>query len=339
MHGDFILKAARELELEPQDILDFASNINPFPPADLEEVIIRAAGKSRYYPESSYSELKEVIADHLGCSRKEVVIGNGSIELIDAFFRLNQGKSVLIPYPTFTEYERFASIYGLRILHKPHSERILSNSDAEVSVICNPNNPTGDLLSLKDFRAERPFLIDEAFIDFVDDRGFGAPSDGENCIIRSLTKILAIPGLRFGFGRFPESFAVKFERIRLPWHVNVIAMEVALNYLPELRRLSRQIRRLISKEREWLVEKLSGMGLQCKGTANFLLVRAPFDARELFKFLYSRGVLIRTCNDFRGLDGRHFRIAVRNRAENERLVENIREFVELKESGKSIEKL
>jgi threonine-phosphate decarboxylase len=330
VHGDFILKAAKELEMRPEEILDFASNINPFPPSDLEEVIIRAARKARYYPESSYLELKRMVAEHLGCDGREVVMGNGSIELIDAFFRFNQGKTVTIPYPTFTEYERCASIYGLKIIHRPYSD-IFTSNDADVSVICNPNNPTGDLLNLEDFRASKPFLIDEAFIDFVE--GGEAPNEGENFIVRSLTKILAIPGLRFGYGRFPESFARKFERIRFPWHVNVIAMEVALHYLPDLRNFSRQIRKAISKERKWMIEQFIKMNLDCRGRANFLLVKASFDAEELFNFLYRRGILIRTCRDFRGLGREHFRIAVKSRTENEKLVENIREFME------SIEKL
>ncbi len=326
MHGDFILKAAKDLGMKPEEILDFASNINPFPPGDLEEVIVRAAKRVRYYPESSYIELKRAVAEHLGCGEREAVIGNGSIELIDAFFRFNQGKTVLIPYPTFTEYERCAYIYGLKVLHHPYSPDILVSEGADVSVICNPNNPTGDLINLEDFRADKPFLIDEAFIEFVDD--CEAPNEGNNFIVRSLTKILAIPGLRFGYGRFPESFSRKFECTRSPWHVNVIAMEVALHYLPDLRDFSRKVRRIISKERKWLVERLAKMSLDCRGTANFLLVKASFDAGELFNFLYSRGILIRTCVDFRGLGGEYFRIAVRSRAENERLVENIREFVE-----------
>ena len=336
MHGDFILKAARELEVNPEEILDFASNINPFPPSDLEEVIIRAARKARFYPENSYSEVKKAVAEHLGCDKKEAVIGNGSIELIDAFFRFNQEKSVVIPYPTFTEYERCASIYRLRILHRPYPD-IFTDNDADISVICNPNNPTGDLLNLEDFRSGKPFLIDEAFIDFVENGR--APSEGENFIVRSLTKILAIPGLRFGYGRFPESFASKFEGVRTPWHVNVIAMDVALHYLPDLNSFSRKVRKIVARERSWLTEQLDEMGLKCKGTANFLLVKAPFDAEKLFNFLYSRGILIRTCNDFRGLDSRYFRIAVRSRAENEKLVESIREFIDSMESTKFIEKL
>jgi threonine-phosphate decarboxylase len=335
VHGDFILKAAKELEMSPEEILDFASNINPFPPGDLEEVIIRAARKAQYYPENSYLELKGAVAEHLGCEKKEVVIGNGSIELIDAFFRLNKSDTVttvMIPYPTFTEYERYALVYGFHILYLPCSSDVLTDNAADVSVMCNPNNPTGDLFNLKDFRASKPFLIDEAFIDFVEN--CEAPCEGENFIVRSLTKILAIPGLRFGYGRFPESFALKFERIRSPWHVNVVAMEVALHYLPDLNSFSRKVRKVIAKERSWLIQQLAKMRLECKGTANFLLVKAPFDAEELFKFLYTRGILIRTCRDFRGLGSGHFRIAVRSRPENEKLVESIREFTEFGEYEK-----
>jgi len=336
VHGDFILKAAKELEMSPEEILDFASSINPFPPGDLEEVVIRAAKKARYYPESSYSELKRVVAEHLGCGKREVVIGNGSIELIDAFFRFNQGKTVTIPYPTFTEYERYASIYGLRILHRPYPG-VFTDNDADTSVICNPNNPTGDFLNLEDFRSNKPLLIDEAFIDFVENGR--APGEGDNFIVRSLTKILAIPGLRFGYGRFPESFAFKFERIRSPWHVNVIAMDVALHYLPDLNSISRKVRKIIAKERSWLTEQLDKMVLESKGKANFLLVKTPFDAEKLFHFLYTRGILIRTCKDFRGLGKEYFRIAVRSRTENEKLVENIRQFMEIMESTDPIEKL
>ncbi len=326
MHGD-----QAEKFLNGKKILDFASNINPFPPKDLQEFIKSISWKISYYPESSYSDLIEIISETFGWDRKEVVFGNGSIELIRTFFILNSGK-VLIPYPTFTEYERFAKAFGSRIVRCRLRDVYESAKKIEPNavVVCNPNNPTGEFVECVeelDSLAEKKgfnLLVDEAFIDFSSKK-----AQLENAfVVRSLTKILGIPGLRFGYGKFPKKFAERFHEIRDPWNVNMLAKEVAKRYLPKLKIFSRKVRRKISRERKYLRKRLQRLDFLSVGEVNFLLVEGKFKAREIQKFLLDEGILIRTCEDFIGLNEKNFRIAVKDRDSNRALIKNLEVFVE-----------
>lgn len=329
MHGDYYESYLKK-GLKP---LDFASNINPFRPRDLRDNLIKALEKAYHYPRNSYEGLLDAISSSTGWDSKSVVFGNGSIELIEFFFRILR-EDVAIVQPTFTEYERFARIYGLRIYNIPWNlERILEfikSKRPEGLVICNPNNPTGEFFrkSVMEEIAEScersgvKLMVDQAFIDFV------KPHDIEAFQIRSLTKILGIPGLRFGYGCFPESYARKFHEMRMPWNVNGIAKHIAEVYLPKLKAFSRYVRARIVTERAHVVKSLRKLGIECGGKANFLLCNSQFKASELFEFLERRGILIRTCEDFRGLTGNHFRIAIRKREENRELLKNLEVFVQ-----------
>lgn len=263
--------------------------------------------------------------------KNEVVFGNGSIELIRAFFMINKGK-VLIPYPTFTEYERFAKAFGLKVVRCQLREvyEFAKKSEFDAVVVCNPNNPTGEFVEcveeLDILAGKKGFklLVDEAFIDFSSER-----VQLENAfVVRSLTKILGIPGLRFGYGRFPKKFAERFHEIRDPWNVNIIAKEVAKRYLPKLKIFSRKVRKKISIERRYIRKRLGKLDFLSMGEVNFLLVEGEFKARNVQKFLFERGILIRTCEDFVGLNEKHFRIAVKDRKSNRELIKNLEVFVE-----------
>ncbi len=323
MHGD-------QAEKFPGKI-DFASNINPFPPRDLLEFINSVTWKVRYYPESSYSDLVETISDTFDWRENEVVFGNGSIELIRSFFTMQRGR-VVVPYPTFTEYERFARGFGLRVVKCKIEDLVdaVRRTKPNAVVVCNPNNPTGeffDWVEELDVLAERMkfnLLVDEAFIDFTRKK----TSLENSFVVRSLTKILGVPGLRFGYGRFPKEYAEKFHNVRDPWNVNILAKEVAKRYLPRLNSISRRVYKKIKGEREFLKKGLKKLGFSCRGNVNFLLVSGKFSGRDVYKFLFERGILIRTCEDFEGLNERFFRIAVKDRKSNRVLLKNLEVLVE-----------
>ena len=329
MHGDHLERYLRR-GMNP---LDFASNINPFRPRDLEERLFESLISVHHYPYNGYDSLIEAISSSVGWDRREVVFGNGSIELIEFFFRFIK-KDVAIAQPTFTEYERFARIYGIRVHNIPwRFESILGfieEKKPEGLVICNPNNPTGEFMrkSLIEEIAElcekkgTKLMLDQAFIDFV------KPHDINAFQIRSLTKILGIPGLRFGYGSFPKEYARKFHDMRIPWNVNTIAKAVAESYLPKLAPFSRYVRRRIGKERRHMARALKKLGFMCAGRANFLLCRGGYDSEEIFRHLEKKGILIRMCSDFRGLDREHFRIAVKKREENRVLLRELEIFVQ-----------
>ena len=325
VHGDIYELFARKGEF-----LDLASNINPFKPKDLDSKLLEFVERAFYYPENRYESLRSAIASSMNWDLNEIVFGNGSIELIEFFFRVVRGK-IVIAQPTFTEYERFAKIYGSRVIDVKYNINEILDAIGRIKpdglVICNPNNPTGDFIRKEDFEeiveaAERfgtKVLTDQAFIDFV------KPYDVDAFQVRSLTKILGIPGLRFGYGRFPKEFAKKFEEMRIPWNVNNLAKAVAENYLPKLRAFSRFVRRKMAREKEHLRRRLKKLGIEAQGKANFLLCYG-IDSEKLFEFMLSRRILIRRCEDFKYLDDKYFRIAVKDRKSNRIFLKNLEEF-------------
>ncbi len=329
MHGDIL-----EIYLSKgTEVLDFASNLNPFMPRDLKEKIISSVDSSFFYPHNNYTRLVDAISSSTGWERENVVFGNGSIELIEFFFRMLK-RDVAIVQPTFTEYERFARIYGLRVFNlKWDIEEIISfvrGKKPEALVICNPNNPTGEYfrehemseISESCISSKTKLMVDQAFMDFV------KPCDVHAFQIRSLTKILGVPGLRFGYGFFPEDYGRTFHESRMPWNVNGIAKAIAEEYLPRLRAFSRYVRRKISEEREHMRRKLRSLGFASSGKANFLLCHGSYSAGDVFRFLEQNGIIIRKCSDFRWLTENHFRAAIRKRNENRTLLKSLEIFVQ-----------
>ncbi len=329
VHGDIL-----EIYLSKgEKILDFASNLNPFRPKDLREKIISAIEGSFYYPHNDYSTLVDAISGSTGWDKKSIVFGNGSIELIEFFLRILK-REVAIVQPTFTEYERFARIYGLDVINlRWNLDDIISfikERKPEAVVICNPNNPTGDYFREYEMSeiaeccisSKTKLMVDQAFMDFV------KPHDIHAFQIRSLTKILGIPGLRFGYGSFPDEYGRIYHERRMPWNVNCIAKAVAEEYLPRLRAFSRYVRRKISHERDHMKRKLKNFGFVSSGKANFLLCSGDYRADELFRFLEEKSILIRKCSDFKGLTENHFRVAVRKREENRALLKSLEIFVQ-----------
>lgn len=329
MHGDIF----EIYLLKGENVLDFASNLNPFRPRNLREKIISFVDSSFFYPHNDYTTLIDAISQSTGWDSRNIVFGNGSIELIEFFFRVLR-RDVAIVQPTFTEYERFARIYGLRVYDLEWDiDGIISfvrEKRPEGLVICNPNNPTGqyfrksemDEISECCISSGTRFMVDQAFMDFV------KPYDVDAFQIRSLTKILGIPGLRFGYGFFPDDCGKNFHEVRMPWNVNGIARAVAEEYLPKLRAFSRYARRKIGKERYHLIRRLKKLGFGSSGRANFLLCHGKYGADELFTFLENKGIIIRKCMDFKFLTENHFRLAIRKREENRMFLKSLEVFVQ-----------
>ena len=209
--------------------------------------------------------------------------------------------------------------------------------------LCNPNNPTGHLVSREKVRRvasalpESVIVVDEAFMDFVDDDGeFSAVPDvcahPTLVVLRSLTKLFAIPGLRLGFLVAHPRRVADLRLFQEPWTVNLLAQRVGEHFV-ELDEYLRVSREEILQERRFLMDELSRLHWlrPYRGAANFLLVcieHPRLDARTLNDFLVPRGVVVREASNFVGLDGRYFRIAVRRREDNETLVRLLHEIGE-----------
>ncbi len=357
IHGGKVFTFARAQGCDPSEILDFSANINPLGLSPLAKAaILENLDDVVHYPDRFCSDLRVLLAKKYRIKPGQVLIGNGATELIHLIPRALHLKKILIPAPSFSEYERAAQFAGAEVVFMPLSEENGYRLDVRASVdlindnqnngidavfLCNPNNPTGHLLSKKEiisilkaaFHLGVLVILDEAFIDFTDAPSFvGEISWYINLIVvRSFTKFYAMPGLRAGYLAANAATVSQIEAIKAPWSVNHLAAIAAAAGLND-RAYIKATHQLIETERSYLSETLSKLpGIEVfPSSTNYLLFKLGAetpDADELSKRLGPGKILIRSCESFRGLSDRHVRIAVRTHKENEVLIVKLREIL------------
>lgn len=310
----------------PDEILDFSANLNPEgPPEWVRAAMLRSIGNARYYPDLRQAAALAGLSDHLGLPEACILPTAGGIEA--AACAAKRFGSHAVAQPTFQEY---GALCGR---HRDVLRSELADyrpSPGETLWLCNPNNPTGDALSRAEVLAllERleavggRLVVDEAFIDYcpersVRDRVADRPA---LAVLGSLTKVLAIPGVRLGYLAAHPSVAGRLREGLLPWRLNCLADAVAAA-LPGHRADFEQIRRLNDARRETLAAALAGIGARVyPSDANFLLCDFGRDMRPDIQRLKARGILVRPCGMFPGLTHGHVRLCVRTEGENGRLV-------------------
>jgi len=309
----------RQLEKTQKKVLDFSASINPFPPKvawHCDPAFIAS------YPDDSYHELKERIAATFHRRPDEICVGNGSIELIRVFCSviLHDNKHFFCESTTFGEYALSARLAG--------AAPAINQETADVSFICNPNNPTGTLLNKQEMIEKLSVIkshdgmlfCDEAFIELADPaQSIADITDPNLFVLHSLTKSFSVPGIRFGFGFGSPDLIEKIEISRPPWSVNAYAEAFAMQALLHIDDL-KDARACIRKEREWLIHEITALGLECyPSSVNFILVEYHQPVSPLCDMLADRSILIRNCSSF-GLPT-CVRIAVRTHEENLLLIE------------------
>ena len=349
-HGGNLRELASSIGLRESDICDFSANINPLgPPAWLRSVISRAVDSVVNYPDGNCKKLASTIAENFSVAHEEVLVANGSAEIIGVIPRALSLKRAVIPVPAYNDYEAACELAAMSIekLHMTSNEGFALDLNAlecsikggELVFIANPNNPTGLSIGANKLREfakkhnDTVFVIDEAFIDFVvDEQSFISDRPTNVIVLRSMTKFYAIPGLRLGFAVADEKLIEQIRKYIAPWPVNVFAQEVGRRAIDDKHYTSKTIE-TVTSNRQWLYEELSKInGLYVyPGQANFLLVEisnANINAAILAnKLLDKDRIAIRVCDNFDGLDKNYFRVAVKTQDDNHRLVEAInREF-------------
>lgn len=313
----------RALEKTKKNVLDFSASINPYPPRfawHCDPAYLAA------YPDDSYHELKEQIGAVFHRKPEEICVGNGSIELIRVFCSvvLRGDKHFFCESPTFGEYALSARLAG--------ATPVDNSAKADVSFICNPNNPTGKLLDKPELIERLSFIkshngmlfCDEAFIGLTDPRqSLSDIADPNLFVLHSLTKSFSVPGIRFGFGFGPADLIDKIEISRPPWSVNAYAEAFAMQALLHMDDLE-ESRSRIRAEREWLSAEISSRGFFCHPSlVNYILIECNRNVQTLCECLEKRLILVRDCTSF-GLPT-CIRVAVRTHEENIQLIEALEE--------------
>ena len=351
-HGGTIYAAARYLGITAEEILDFSASINPLgPPPGVHDAVMAAFGRVVHYPDPEAKELREALSRHHGLCFENVFPANGSTELIHLLPRLFPGSRALIVAPPFSEYAAALEKAGWDLhylLLEPEHGFELSLPDLsarladgfDLLVLANPGNPTGalipfvriaDLLELCREAGTVP-VIDEAFMDFCEEESAVSlvVNDGRGLVLRSLTKFYALPGLRLGYAVAAAGVIERLSGLVPPWSVGTLAQAAGVAALADEGYRQKTLR-LVAEERALLtagMTSISGL-LPYPSVANYLLVELPggITAAELRARLFPRRILIRDCSNFIGLTGRFFRVAVRGREENERLLAALAEVV------------
>jgi histidinol-phosphate aminotransferase len=351
IHGGIDYEELKGLGILPEVVLDFSVSINPFgPPPGIRKALISPS--IQHYPDPEAIELRQALAEKLNISTGKLIVGSGSTELIRlvaaAYFE--PGDLVVIPQPTYGEYEIACQLANAKIMKQPvlkepdfHLDvceitKLLRKHKPKAVFLCNPNNPTGQYMSrdevaqIMSSAPESLIVLDEAYIAFTENAWASVDliDHGNLVILRSMTKDYALAGLRLGYAMSAEPTISILKRVRPPWNVNTIAQKagiVALNadkYLEECNSKTRQAKNFLLKELECL--GLSPLPSQ----TNFFLVRVG-NATTFRQALLKKGLLVRDCTSF-GLP-QYIRLAPRSLPECRKLIEAIKDMGVLSHAG------
>jgi histidinol-phosphate aminotransferase len=337
--GKPIDETARELGLDPSQIVKVASNENPLGPSPLAKTAMREAlDEAHIYPDGGGYRLRSAIAASLGLERENVILGNGSNEIIELLCHtfLNPRAELIAAEHAFVVYKLMATLFGAKYVEVPdpgfiHDLDAMADAitaDTRLVFIANPNNPTGTMVDqqvIDRFMDRLPAhvvaVFDEAYIEFPD-----SPPDtlrylreGRNvCVLRTFSKIHGLAGLRVGYGLAPAHLAELLQKARQPFNVNAIAQAGALAALGDKSHteLTRDVNHkgMAFYERAFRERSLEYV----QSHANFLLVRTG-EGDRVFRDMLKQGVIVRAMSSYKLPDW--VRISIGTQAQNERCLE------------------
>ncbi|MDR0858316.1 MAG: aminotransferase class I/II-fold pyridoxal phosphate-dependent enzyme [Oscillospiraceae bacterium] len=323
--------------------LDFSSNVNPFGITNgIADAAEAAIDELSIYPDPYCRELRTALSGKYGLPADWFYCGNGAADVIYRIAAAVKPLSALVTAPTFSEYEasleaavpdcsvkRFTlnESEGFRV-----TDSILEEIDAEDTVyICNPNNPTGVLTSVElllEIAGKCKLLVaDECFIEFTEEQPTLLPYLAEFpnvMVLRSFTKMFAIPGVRLGYCVCSDNELIdKLYSSGPPWNVSAFAQKIGAAAAADTDYIEDKVRKYIAKQRGFLTMCFKNIGLTVvESSANYLLIKSEHDLQA---GLESKGILIRSCDDYSGLSPGYYRIAIRREEENLRLIAAIME--------------
>lgn len=315
-------KPLEELQREYgiSDSIKLASNENPLGPSPKALAAIRAAlGSLHRYPDAGAFKLKHKIAAKFGLAPANVVLGNGSDEIIGMLTRafLQPGDEVILPKPSFLMYSILVRSAGAHPIAVPLKGLVLDLEGMRARItpktrmifLCNPNNPTGAFISdgelgefLETVAPELPVVVDEAYFEFVRDAAAVGSMQhlGRRALVtlRTFSKVYGLAGLRIGFGVMAPEIADILNRVRQPFNASNLAQAGALAALDDTAFLNRTIR-VIHEGLDFLYRGLDKIGVPYfRSQANFFMIDVGRPADAVFEALLREGVIVRSLTEY-----------------------------------------
>ncbi|MEZ0328967.1 MAG: aminotransferase class I/II-fold pyridoxal phosphate-dependent enzyme [Dissulfuribacterales bacterium] len=350
VHGGDVFRLSRKLGCEPFDVLDFSSNISPIATPGLSELLCDAIEEIRYLPDTENLGLRTAMSRRYGLPHECFWPGGGTTEFIFAIPWTFRKEQAVIVSPTYADYETAAKRAGLSVCFvngflvdaEENPSQLISSilkvlTRPSLIFLCNPNNPTGcflprELLLSAICAASREHLwvVDESYVQFVQNDSeasllFARPFPANLLVLRSFSKIYAVPGLRLGY-LVGESALIDrvVKETAIPWNINRLA-QVAGEYLLGQIGHEAHVRAFCQREKTFLLQEIRRMPWlrYLPGHTHFFMLQLEkgIRAADLVFFLENNGVLVRNCHNFYGLNNSEcIRISPRKRHDNERLV-------------------
>ena len=326
--------------------LDFSVNINPFGmPDGVKQALKKAVEDCVRYPDEMVEDLKIAMANKLGISQDCLAFGNGASELFVAIIHAIKPKTVLIPVPSFSGYQKAAECEDCAIRYyymkkenqflltdafcQQLKQQIKMNQAPDMIFLANPNNPTGACISselleqIVELCGENKItlVMDECFLEFTDKLEESliqkAACIPNLIVVRAFTKIYGIPGVRLGYLAASKELVVRIKRQLPEWNVSMFAQYAGVAALKETAFVQKTVE-YIRTQRTYLMTNLQKLGFAVwPAEANYLLL---YSDQNLYEHLLHKKILIRDCSNYEGLENGYYRIAVKKKEENERLI-------------------
>lgn len=310
---------------------------------DLFKDLIKDIGDDFYlnlYPDDNYTELKEAIVNYIGCKIENISVGNGSSELLDLCVKtfVDTNELILSLDPTFSMYSIYAKIVNSRYIGAGEGNdftinvddiiKSIEENDPKLTIICNPNNPTGTTIKRDDVlrivkSTDNVVIVDEAYMEFSNESVVDEIENYDNLIVvKTMSKAFSMAGIRTGYLIANEELVKTIEKVRPPYNLNSISALLATKALKQKDKMLSYVENL-KVEREKIYEKLIDMGVKAyKSGANFVFFSSPID--NLAEKLIDNDVLIRK---FGGKLDNYYRVTVGSPKENEAFLNAMKKIV------------
>lgn len=355
-HGSDVEVIAKQYDMNKESIIQYASNVNPLGISPMaRQALLDNVDVIKDYPERDYEELRTRIGNYCKVDARQVVLGNGTSELIRLTMSTLSPAKTLIVGPTYSEYEKAAKLAGSEVEtymlknlddFEMDVDMFLKalNDSVELLVICNPNNPTGQALTREQMdtiltrclELDIFVMVDETYVEFVKDINLISSvlltKKFDNLIVlRSVSKFFAAPGLRLGYAiTNNDDFLEETSNGKIPWNINSFATVASVMFEDD--HYINLTKSLIQTERNLIFSALSSRKSikVFQPSANFVLIKLLKEgqtASEVFEYCLKKGFMIRDCTDYAGLGEQYVRFCFMKPEQNDNMVNTILEIV------------